>query len=147
MNSIPDFETPIKHKVLIRTDREKVFKALTTSEGLDGWFTEGSEVDLRPGGKIIFRWVDWGVDKVNSSALCPILEVRSPEKLVFKWWDDHYTTVEIDFISMDDGTVVSLKETGYEDSEEGRRRCIECATGWGEALTLLKFYVEHGLRY
>jgi hypothetical protein len=24
---------------------------------------------------------------------------------------------------------------------------IGCATGWGEALTLLKFYLEHGLTY
>jgi hypothetical protein len=24
---------------------------------------------------------------------------------------------------------------------------ISCATGWGEALTLLKFHLEHGLRY
>ena len=24
---------------------------------------------------------------------------------------------------------------------------LECAAGWGEALTLLKFYVEHGVVY
>ena len=24
---------------------------------------------------------------------------------------------------------------------------MECAAGWGEALTLLKFYLEHGVTY
>ena len=24
---------------------------------------------------------------------------------------------------------------------------MECATGWGEALALLKFYLEHGVVY
>lgn len=24
---------------------------------------------------------------------------------------------------------------------------LECAAGWGEAITLLKFYLEHGLIY
>ncbi len=53
----------------------------------------------------------------------------------------------MDFIEVKEGTVVSVKEHGYQDSTEGHVRCLECATGWGEALTLLKFYVEHGLRY
>ncbi len=24
---------------------------------------------------------------------------------------------------------------------------LECVGGWGEALTLLKFYIEHGIAY
>lgn len=27
-----------------------VFDAMITSIGLDGWFTDGSEIDLKPGG-------------------------------------------------------------------------------------------------
>ena len=139
--------TPIEHKVLVRKDRKYVYDAMTTSEGLDGWFTRGSEVDRRPGGTVIFRWVDWGPDKTTATVTCPILEVSVPSRFVFKWWDDHYTTVELSFEETDGGTVVSVREHGYQDSEEGHRRCLECATGWGEALTLLKFYAEHGLRY
>lgn len=139
--------TPIIHKVLIKSVRKKVFDSLTTAEGLDGWFTNGSFVDRRPEGKIIFKWVDWGVDKINTQAICPIVEVKVPERLVFKWWDDHYTTVEIDFVEVEEGTVVSIKEYGYADTLEGHRRCLECAVGWGEALTLLKFFCEHRLGY
>ena len=141
------FDTPIIHKVLIRADKEEVFDAMTTAKGLDGWFTQGAQVDRREGGVIVFKWVDWGPDKSNFQATAPILEVKVSERLVFKWWSDHYTTVEMDFESVSEGTVVSIREIGYENSEEGRRRCLECAVGWGEALTLLKFYVEYGLRY
>lgn len=142
-----DFDTPILHGVLIRADRAKVFDAMTTAEGLDGWFTKGAYVDRRPGGQILFKWVDWGPDKVNSEAKCPIIEVKAPELITFKWWEDHYTTVELNFEEIEEGTKVTVKEFGYQNTKEGHRRCLECATGWGEALTLLKFYVEHNLRY
>ncbi|HUT81015.1 MAG TPA: SRPBCC domain-containing protein [Candidatus Bathyarchaeia archaeon] len=141
------FDTPIIHKTLIKADRKKVYDAITTANGLDGWFTKGSIIDRKPGGKIIFKWVDWGPDKVTTESEAPILEVKVPERFVFKWWEDHYTTVEMDFKEVDEGTIITLKEHGYEDTKEGHKRCLECATGWGEALTLLKFYVEHGLKY
>ena len=141
------FDAPILHKVLIKATREKVYDAMTTAEGLDGWFTKGTTIIRKPGEKMILRWVDWGADKVTTQTECPILEVKVPERFVFQWWEDHLTTVEMDFTEVDEGTIVTLKEHGYQDTEEGHKRCLECATGWGEALTLLKFYVEHGIRY
>ncbi|MFW9923869.1 MAG: SRPBCC domain-containing protein [Candidatus Thorarchaeota archaeon] len=142
-----EFDSPIIHKVLIKADRKKVFDAMTTAKGLDSWFTKGTEIDRKPGGKFIFRWINWGPEKVTTEANAVVVEINPPERFVFKWWEDHYTTIEMDFIETGEGTIVSLKETGYEDSKEGHRRCLECATGWGEALTLLKFYVEHGIVY
>jgi len=138
---------PIIHKTFIKAKREKVFDAMTTSEGLDGWFTRGTTIDLRSGGTMHLKWVDWGVDKVTTEAVCPIIDVLIPEKFIFNWWEDHYTTVEMVFEEAEGGTVVMVKETGYLDTKEGRRRCLECAVGWGEALTLLKFYIEYNIRY
>ena len=43
------------------------------------------------------------------------------------------------------GTIVRLREAGYYNTPSGIRSMVECAAGWGEALTLLKFYVEHGI--
>ena len=40
-----------------------------------------------------------------------------------------------------------VHEYGYPDTPEGWEQHMSCSTGWGEALTLLKFYVEHGVRY
>jgi uncharacterized protein YndB with AHSA1/START domain len=141
------FDSPILHKVLIRAERKRVFDAMTTAHGLDAWFTRGSSVDLRPGGTLIFRWREWGPDAFTGEARCPIVAVEVPRRFVFKWWEDHYTTVEMDFGEVNGGTLVRLTEYGYEDSAEGHRRLIECATGWGEALTLLKFFCEYGVTY
>jgi hypothetical protein len=69
---------------------------------------------------------------------------------VFQWHPDsseYLTTVDVVFEHEPRGTVVRLREHGYADTPAGREAFVTCATGWGEALTLLKFYVEHGLRY
>jgi uncharacterized protein YndB with AHSA1/START domain len=138
-------KTDITFDVLIRAPREKVFNAMTTPKGLNSWFTKKTTKD---DGKLHLRWVDWGVDKVTtSSENLPILEDKFPERFVYQWWLDHPTTVEMHFLEHEEGTVVKLRESGYEDSEEGHRRFEDCAVGWGQALTLLKFYCEHGLTY
>jgi uncharacterized protein YndB with AHSA1/START domain len=141
---------PIQHAVLVRASPERVYDAFTTAEKLDGWFTTGAVVDARPGGEIRFRWQDWGPDRITTADGGPVLYARRPERFVFEWRPDdptYATQVEIDFAPAEGGTIVRLVECGYRDTPSGRRAALSCATGWGEALTLLKFYVEHGLRY
>ena len=38
----------VEFATLVRAEPERVYDALTTAEGLDGWFTKGSSVDARP---------------------------------------------------------------------------------------------------
>ena len=145
----------INHAVFVRAAPEVVYDAFTTSDGLDGWFTSGAQVDPRPGGEICFRWVDWGPDRVTGEDGGPVLEAQAPSCLIFQWYPDnptYPTTVEIKFQSAVDkdgtpGTIVRLREHGYQDTPAGLKACIDCAAGWGEALTLLKFYVEHNIQY
>ena len=61
----------------------------------------------------------------------------------------YLTTVAIDLTEMPggEGTAVRLIETGYPDTPGGLAALLNCAAGWGEALTLLKFWLEHGVRY
>jgi uncharacterized protein YndB with AHSA1/START domain len=145
----------INHAVFISAAPENVYEAFTTPEGLDGWFTTGAQIDPRPGGKILFRWTDWGPDDVTGEDGGPVLEAQAPKYFVFQWYPDnptYPTTVEIKFQAAVDndgthGTIVRLREYGYQRTPSGLEACINCATGWGEALTLLKFYVEHNIRY
>lgn len=148
MNEIGDLE--IRHATFIRAAPERVYEVFTTGEGLDAWFTEGAEVDARPGGEIHFRWRDWGPDKVTAEDGGPVLEAIRPRRFVFQWHpeDESYaTTVAVDFIPEEGGTTVRLHESGYQDTPSSRVCLMDCAAGWGEALTLLKMYVEHGIRY
>jgi uncharacterized protein YndB with AHSA1/START domain len=140
----------IECATLIRATPEQVYDALTTGPGLDSWFTSGSRVDPRPGGEIHFQWRNWGPDRINAEDNGQVLEARRPERFVFQWQPDnpsYTTTVEIAFEPVADGVVVRLKEHGYHDTPAGLRHMLGCASGWGEALTLVKFYTEHGLKY
>ena len=140
----------INHSTFIHAQPERVYDALTTSEGLDAWFTTGAVVNAHPGGEIQFRWVSWGPNQISSQDGGPVLEAIPPERFVFQWYPDlpeYATTVEINLVPKDGGTIVSLREFGFAQTASGIAALANCATGWGEALTLLKFYLKHGLRY
>ena len=137
MGEVIDLE--IRQATLVRANPERVYEAFTTAEGLDAWFTDGSTVDPRPGGEIRFRWRDWGPDKVTGEDGGPILEAVKPRRFVFQWHpeDESYaTTVEVDFTPTEGGTVVRLREYGYQNTQTSQRCQLDCAAGWGEALTL-----------
>ena len=132
----------------MRAPREQVYDSFTRSEHLDAWFTTGAEVDPRPGGEMVWRWLSWGPDEVTAEDRGPVLEATRPERYVFRWQEKlGGTTVELDFEEHSEGTIVRLRDHGYPDTPEGIEQFVRCATGWGEALTLLELYIEHGLRY
>jgi uncharacterized protein YndB with AHSA1/START domain len=135
----------IRCATFVRAPAERVYDGIATAAGLDGWFTAGAEVDARPGGRIVFRWKDFGPDKVTGSDAGPVLEAARPRRFVFRWSPDnadYQTTVEINFEPAEGGTVIRLREHGYHDTPAGLRAMLLCAAGWGEALTLWKFWVE-----
>lgn len=135
---------PIDHQVYVDAPMELVFKTLTTAAGWDAWFTQGTLLDARKGGNIRFRWVNWGPEHVITEDGGPILEIIPSHKFVFIWQpDEHPTTVSINLSTRGEGTIVQLQDSGYTTPEV----FMYCAAGWGEALTLLKFYLEHNLTY
>jgi uncharacterized protein YndB with AHSA1/START domain len=139
---------PIRCATYIGAPPEAVYATLTTAAGWDAWFTQGTEVDARPGGSIWFRWVDFGVDLVTGEDGGPVLEAFPPRRFVFQWTPgDTTTTVAFDLEPRGSGTVVRVSETGHTTSQRDLEALAECAAGWGEALTLLKMYLEHGLTY
>jgi uncharacterized protein YndB with AHSA1/START domain len=138
----------IRMVTLVRAPRERVYDTFTRAEELDSWFTTRAEVDARSGGEMVWRWVDWGPDAYTGEDRGPVLEARRPERYAFQWQSAlGGTTVELDFEEHSAGTVVRLREHGYPDTPEGWAGFSDCSTGWGEALTLLKFYVEHRVHY
>ena len=133
-----------KHKEFIRAPREKVYDAFATTEGLNAWFTEGGRVDARPRGAMLFKFVDWGPDKINAEFAGRVIEARRPERFVYQWGiekPETTTTVELTFEERDGGTIVSVREYGFVDLSNA----LGNSAGWGEALTLAKFWVERGI--
>ena len=136
----------VRQRSLIRAGAAEIFAKLTTADGLDAWFTHGAAVDPRPGGEIVFRCEGWGADRVTLSDRGRVLEIEPDRRFVFTWGTAP-TRVELGLEPDPEGTVVTVTEDGWSPDLAGVRGCLENATGWGEALTLLKFHCEHGLTY
>jgi len=138
----------IKQRTFIAASPEKVYATITSAKEWDSFFTTGMRLDPRPGGRCVFAWENWGPDSYTLTASGEVLETEPPHRFTFKWGSKgKETRVNFDLVEKNGGTVVTLTEDGYRDDPEGRAMIMECASGWGEALTLLKFYIEHGITY
>ena len=158
----------IRWKTYVAAPAERVFAALATADGWDGWFTQGSAMDARVGGELTMRWRDaertrhrvtlWGAVHEDMVQHCPILAFEPPRRLVFQWQTtDHATTVEFLVMPRGSGSEVVVLDSGYVAGDldirgiageiGGHSPYVMCACGWAEALTLLKMYVEHGVDY
>lgn len=140
----------VDFRTLIRVPPVRAFTAFATARGLDEWFTTGAELDERPGGLILFRWKDWGLDKYSGEIPGDVVEYDAPRRFVFHWRADsgtYFTTVEVDFIEAADGTIVHLIEYGYHDTPEGMVDLLNRVSGWAQVLTLMKFHLEYGAKY
>ena len=146
------FDTEIIHSTIIKASIERVFDAISTAKGLDEWFTQGAKVDRRMGGTILFRWKSERAD-VQGGVLedgGPILEVDRPTHFAFQWHPDnksYATNVHFKLVDDNGSTILIVQESGFHNTPKGRKALLSCATGWGEALTMLKYYLEHGITY
>lgn len=141
---LPDIE----HQTFIDAAPSSVYDTLTTGKGWDAWFTEGTTVDPKPGGTIRLRWRDFGVGRGTVEDGGAVLEAEQNRKFSFQWSPAGTpTTIIFTLEPLGSGTLVKLLETGYGSTATELEALIDCAVGWGEALTLLKFYLEYGVTY
>jgi uncharacterized protein YndB with AHSA1/START domain len=155
----------IKWMSYIDAPVERVYRTLTTAEGWDGWFTRGTSLDEQ---RILLRWRDaaanrhrvtlWGPVHTDMEIGGPIVAAEHNQRFAFEWNPaGHPTTVDFHMQPRGSGTVVTVSESGYTEADlaatgvtgqvDQRSPFAMCASGWGEALTLLKLYLEHGLTY
>ncbi|MBD3256890.1 hypothetical protein GF377_00560 [candidate division GN15 bacterium] len=145
---MPDlFKHPIRQVTFIAAPPEKVFDTIASADGWNSFFTTGMQLEAEPGGSMLWKWVQWGPDFYDTEVPATVVEVDRPERFSFDWGTKMPTRVTFDLEAKHGGTVVTVTEEGYPDNDEGRDMAMECATGWGEAVTLLKFFVEHGITY
>ena len=137
----------IQQRTFIKLAIEDVYNAVTTPKIWNSFFTTGMEIDLKEGGAMKFKWENWGPDFYTLEVPCKVLACDKPKLFAFEWGSIMVSTVEFHLASQYGGTVITLKEYGYPNTENGLSNMLDCASGWGEALTLMKFYLEHGIVY
>ena len=138
----------IQHTTYMKVTTEKVYEAISTEEGWNAWFTDETSIKWNQdgSGEIKLRWTSFGMKNEIIEDGGPILDSKQNEYFIFQWKPgESVTTVTFYLTTYKDGTLVRLIEEGYSQSNLDQIACLRCASGWGEALMMLKMYLEHGI--
>jgi uncharacterized protein YndB with AHSA1/START domain len=134
----------IVHRVGIKAPASRVFDALSTLDGLSGWWTETTSGDPSPGGAVEFRFADetgkeiGGFD-VDVLEHVPARKVRWHVKAGPAEWID--TDIEFALSSEDGYTIVVFGHRGWREEVEFM---AHCSTKWATFLVSLRDLVETG---
>ena len=109
---------------------EKVWAAISTSDGLSGWFTE-TDIDAREGGSITMTFPGYG------SFTFPVLKFEPPRTIAFQFDEDAHDVVRFDLYSdgADRTLLVLTNQVGTEEAADDHR------IGWHYHLDRLPSYL------
>jgi uncharacterized protein YndB with AHSA1/START domain len=139
---------PIRYRTFVRAAPARVWSALATGDGWSRWFTRRAEIEPRSGGRYRLEWESFGAERTTLTLEGPVVEWTEDEAFAFRWGSgESETLVRLEIRPRGAGTIVTVTETGYSRSDRDLLASLQCASGWGEALTLLKFWLEHGVTY
>lgn len=129
----------ILHRIGVETrSTAEVYEALTTIDGLAGWWTRDTSGSTDVGGVITFRFGPGDLQMKVLEAV-PVTQVRwecvgGPEEWIG-------TTVTFDLTSVDGFTVVVFRHEGWAEPVEFMHHCT---TKWAVYLISLKQLLEKG---
>lgn len=143
----------IEREVVLRSTRSEVWTALTTEDGLAGWWADRIEVDPRPGGTMRFHFgEEHGISEAEIDRYEP------EERFAYFWrpftdleeardYPDLRTRVEFVLLEHPDGTLLKLRETGFAALPDvlAARSLADNEGGWDVELGHLSSYLETGV--
>jgi uncharacterized protein YndB with AHSA1/START domain len=139
------FPDRIERTVEIAHPPATVWAALTTAEGLTGWFGHQATIDLRPGGSAQMTWTS------GERADMRIERVEEPRVFGFTWHiyglpddDPRRTYVEFTLEPLEAGTRLRVVESGFAQlPDDAHRKAYEGNTeGWASELGELVDYLD-----
>jgi len=130
----------ILHRVGVTTPSpEKVYEALTTIDGLAGWWTDDTNGSAEVGGVIEFRFPPGGFDM-------EVTELVPDKHVSWKVVDgpDEWIGTTVDWDLRQDGefTIVLFSHAGWAEPVEFMHHC---STKWATYLMSMKQLVETGV--
>ena len=140
------FPDRIERTVELAHPPATVWAALTTAEGLAGWFGNEAAIDLRPGGTAWMRWTGEGF-----TANMRVERVEEPRVFGFTWHifglpedDPRRTYVEFTLEPVAAGTRLTVVESGFAQlPDDAHRKAYDGNTdGWAKELGELADYLD-----
>ena len=138
----------IEREVVIAAPPERVWEIITQAEHVGTWFGDSAEIDLRPGGTIVFRWEKHGTQYAM------IEKIEEPRYFSYRWkpgvtnekpGDDDSTLVEFTLTPHEGQTRLRVVETGFGRlplNESNAKRFENNTEGWAIQMRDLQEYVE-----
>jgi uncharacterized protein YndB with AHSA1/START domain len=139
INPLGEIIVDILHKVGIKSSSlNEVYNALTTLEGLSGWWTNTTQGQTQVGGVIQFRFGAGGIDM-------KVLELHPAERVLWQVVDGPKewigTTLSFDLKQEGGWTIVLFKHQGWKEPVDFMHHC---STKWAVFLLSLKSLLETG---
>jgi uncharacterized protein YndB with AHSA1/START domain len=140
------FPDRIERTVELAHPPAAVWAALTTAEGLAGWFGNEAAIDLRPGGAAWMRWTGQGF-----TANMRVERVEEPRVFGFTWHiyglpddDPRRTYVEFTLEPVAAGTRLTVVESGFAQllDDAHSKAYGGNADGWAKELDELASYLD-----
>ena len=129
----------ILHRVAIKSSPNDTYRALTTLEGLAGWWTTDTQGNCNVGGVIQFRFGDRGFIDMK------VLELDPAKRVLWQVVDGPPdwigTKVSFELTQDDDFTIILFKHQGWKEPIEFMHHC---STKWALFLMSIKSLVETG---
>jgi uncharacterized protein YndB with AHSA1/START domain len=133
----------ILHRVGVKASLEDTYKALTTREGLAGWWTTNTKGESKVGGVITFRFIADGVDIGGFDM--KVLELTPASRVLWEVVDGPQewigTKISWELKQEGDYAVILFKHLDWKEPVEFM---YHCSTKWGTFLMSLKSLVETG---
>ena len=129
----------ILHRVGIKSSSpDDAYRALTTLEGLSGWWTNDTQGESKVGGVLQFRFGAGGFDM-------KVLELHPAKRVLGQVVDGPQewigTKISFDLKQAGDHAIVLFKHQGWKEPVEFMHHC---STKWATYLMSLKSLVETG---
>ena len=129
----------IVHRIGVEhSSPQRVYDALSTLDGLSGWWAEKTTGDTGPGGVVEFRFGPGGIDmkvvELDPGRLVRWEVVGGPEEWIG-------TEVRFDIRQDGDWTIVLFRHEGWREPVEFMSHC---STQWATYLVSLKQLLETG---
>ena len=130
----------IKHYLLIKASPEKVYKALTSTKGLKGWWTLEAKTDEHVGGAAEFIFGDRYHNKMK------IVELVQNKKVEWECIKGDKEWIGTNFVfslnEKDGDTILRFTHRNWKEETDF---FASCNYNWGYYLRSLKLYCETGI--
>jgi uncharacterized protein YndB with AHSA1/START domain len=135
----------ITRSIDIAAPPHRVWAALTQPELITQWFGDGASFDLRPGGRGVLSWKDYG----DFGML--VEDVDEPHSVAYRWTKDpgvaaaadNSTLVRFTLTPTTEGTRLTVEESGFEIyGDDAQAQYTGNIEGWDLELAELRELLE-----